>query len=387
MKRIWPFSTNVFFFAAVSASVPFFVLYYQDLGFTGAQIGLIAGLTPLINTISAPFWGGLADRTQSHRRVTGMLFLLTAGAFVIFPYFQSFGVVLFIVATMNFLIAPLISMIDTATMYMLGEQKEHYGRVRVGGTYGFGIMAFIAGGVVESYGLKIAFWLTAGLMLVAFFFSQKLSFGDPEQPIEEKVPLKVVFRDPRWLVFLTIAFTGGIGFSVGGAFFFPYMASIGSGESMMGLALAIGTLSEVPVLFFGDRLLKFLKPYSLFLLAAVITGVRLVMFGLNSSPSLVIPIQLLNGLTFAMMWMAGVAYADLHAPKHMKATVQGVFAAMIFGVGSALGGFIGGPLLEFAGGQGLFLYYGIAILVIIGGAALAGVHINRRSRGGSAPVP
>jgi MFS family permease len=39
---------------------------------------------------------------------------------------------------------------------------------------------------------------------------------------------------------------------------------------------------------------------------------------------------------------------------------------MTFGVGSAVSGFIAGPLLESIGGRGMFLVFGIIILVGVG---------------------
>ena len=103
----------------------------------------------------------------------------------------------------------------------------------------------------------------------------------------------------------------------------------------------------------------------------VFTGLRLILFGWNSSPDLVLAIQLLNGLAFPMMWVAGVALAHETAPSGLTATAQGLFSSMVMGIGMAAGGFLGGPLLESLGGRGLFTIYGIVTLLMVGvGAAI-----------------
>jgi MFS family permease len=64
-----------------------------------------------------------------------------------------------------------------------------------------------------------------------------------------------------------------------------------------------------------------------------------------------------------MIWLAGVSYADEHSPSGLKSSAQGLFGAMMFGVGSAAAGFLSGLLLESIGGRGMFMVLGIVILV------------------------
>jgi PPP family 3-phenylpropionic acid transporter len=112
------------------------------------------------------------------------------------------------------------------------------------------------------------------------------------------------------------------------------------------------------------------KPYPLFMLAMTLTGLRLLAFAASTTPAQAILVQLLNGLTFPAVWIAGVAYADANAPAGLSATAQGMFGVMIFGFGAAVGGFFGGPLLESVGGRGLYLVYGCVVLLIVGIGAL-----------------
>ena len=91
------------------------------------------------------------------------------------------------------------------------------------------------------------------------------------------------------------------------------------------------------------------------------------MYALVSTPLGVFVVQIFGGTIFPAMWLAGVAYADELAPAGMKSTAQGLFGAMSFGFGAAIGGFLGGLLLESIGGRGMYLVFG---LIILGGLAL-----------------
>jgi MFS transporter, PPP family, 3-phenylpropionic acid transporter len=144
---------------------------------------------------------------------------------------------------------------------------------------------------------------------------------------------------------------------------FPYMAELGANESTMGIAIAIATLTEMPIFFFGNRLVKKFGAYGLLLLALVMLGVRSLFYAAVSTSFMVIVVQAFGGMIFPALWTAGVSYADQNAPAGLKSSAQGLFGAVTFGVGAAVSGFIAGPLLESIGGRGMFLVFGILMFV------------------------
>jgi PPP family 3-phenylpropionic acid transporter len=298
----------------------------------------------------------------------GILGGALAGAVV--PLLNGFLPVFIVMVLLFIFMAPVTPLADSATMFMLADEKELYSRIRLGGTLGFGITAFISGLFVQNFGLRFAFWGFAALFLLGLAVSQKLEYGQSEADNLPKGRARTLLANPRWLVFLVIAFAGGMGMAVYNNYLFPYMKELGASESTMGLALTVGMLSEIPILFFGNWLIKRLKPYGLLMLSMAATGLRMLLFSASGTPNFVLAFQLLNGLTFPAMWVAGVTYADEHAPAGMRATAQGLFGAMVMGFGLAVGGVAGGLLLEAIGGRGLYLVFGAVVLAITGVAAL-----------------
>jgi PPP family 3-phenylpropionic acid transporter len=387
IKYVRSFLFYVLLYAAYASAMPYIVVYYQGLGFSGSQIGALTGLSPLITFLGAPLWTRLADSTRRHRWIMNLT--MTAGilAVSLLPLLRAFAPILITALSMSFFLAPASSFGDNATMHTLGEKKALYGRIRLGGSIGFAVAAPVVGFVIQNQGLRIAFWIAAGLYLLAMLASQSFDHGARSGQPAARGGVSALLSNPRWLVFLGIAFAGGLAMSGANNYLFPLMTELGAKASLMGLALSIGTILEFPVLFFGNHLVRWFKPYGLYVIAMALTALRLILFGLNTSPDLILLIQLLNGVSFAAMWMAGVAYAHEHAPEGMTATAQGLFAAMVFGIGNATGGFLGGPLLETLSGRGLFLVYGILVSAVVAAGVVIGRFLPAEKPAAKVPAP
>jgi PPP family 3-phenylpropionic acid transporter len=145
MRRAWPFTFNFLFFAGSATVSPFVLLYYQGLGLSGAQIGILAGFGPLITLASAPLWTGLADATRRHRACMNAAILGGVAALLVFPFLDSFTEILPVSMLLSFFLAPVTSFADSAAMHMLAEERALYGRIRLGGSLGFGVAAAVAG--------------------------------------------------------------------------------------------------------------------------------------------------------------------------------------------------------------------------------------------------
>jgi PPP family 3-phenylpropionic acid transporter len=368
MKKIWPFTFYFLYFAAMASLLPFFVLFYQRLGFSGAQIGLLTGIPPLITLVASPFWTGVADTRQWHKWIMGLGIALAVLVSFSISSFTSFVFIFSLIILFNIFISPVPSLADSATINMLGAERAMYGRIRLGGTIGWGLFAPIAGALVENYGLKIAFWSFSVIMLINLFISQKFVHAPREGSGSSPGGVRLLLTNRRWLNFLFLSFLGGLGsFSVA-SYLFPYLAEMGASESTMGIALTVSTLTEMPIFFFGNRLVRRFGTYGLLLLALAFMGIRALLLGAAGTPAMVFVLQAFGGTLFPAMWLAGVSYADENSPAGLKSSAQGLFGATTFGVGSAVSGFVGGLLLGSIGARGMFLVLGV---IILAGVAVA----------------
>jgi MFS transporter, PPP family, 3-phenylpropionic acid transporter len=368
LKKIWPFSFYFWQYAGLASLSPYFVLYYQSQGFSGPQIGLLTGLSPLVTLVCAPLWTGLADATRQHRWVFTLTGAGTCLALVAFPVFRAFLPVLVIVLLYSVFNSPISSLADSATMTLLGAGRDKYGRVRMGGTLGLALAAPFAGRLVQRYGLTAAFWVCAGMYLMALGAGQNLWLSAEKIAAPTRLAIRsgsrALMTNPRWLLFLVAAFGGGLALVVSNTYLFAYFKELGAPETTMGFALSLSTVFELPVLFFGYRLLRWLKADRLFLLSLVIMSARMLLMAWAQTVTQALLVQLLAGLAFPMMWMGGVANAAENAPPGLSATAQGIFMATLLGVGCAAGGLAAGPILASFGAHTLFFVCGLTTLIL-----------------------
>jgi PPP family 3-phenylpropionic acid transporter len=353
------------YYAAAAALVPFLVLYYQEIGLTGSQIGFLAGLFPFISWISAPAWGALADRTGRHRLLLGVMIGGAMGWALALPALRAFAWLVPAVALFSFFFAPIMPVVDSTTMHLLGARKESYGRIRLWGAIGWGVAAPIVGQLTESGGLRWLFWAFAGLLglclpLVRSIPPVQRNGASPRRE------LRRFWKDPRWPAFLAATFCGGAVLSVIGNFLFIFLDGLGADRRTLGLMLTAATLSELPVLFLSDRMLGRWSARQLIGVALFLYAVRGAALSALSTPTPALFLQLLHGPTFSLMWFAGVSYADAIAPAGFAATAQGIFSGVLLGIGSAGGAMVGGVVYEHFGPVNLFRFAALISLVGLG---------------------
>jgi len=363
MRKIWPFLFYFFFFAAYAALLPYLVLYFGELGLSGRQIGILTALPPLVTLISAPLWTGVADATHRHRSVLSLSLFISILAALAEANVTSYWALLPIIVVFAFALAPASPLADSATMNMLAGEEEQYGRVRVGGSFGWGIASLIAGIVLDQTGLRLSFYMYAVFMLVTMLVGFKLVFAKAQTQISMRRGISSLLAKPRWILFLSMAFIGGIGLASINTYMFYYMGELGSSKTLMGIAMVISTLSEIPALFFSNRLIVRFKAHGLMILGLLLTGIRLLLFAALNQPMSLVVIQLLQGLTFPIIWVAGVTYANENAPLEMSATAQGLFGSMLMGFGAAAGNLLGGMLIDAYSTQFMYLFFGALLLV------------------------
>jgi len=358
------------YFAAGASLSPFLVLFYRQQGLDEGQIGLLTGMIPLMTLAAASLWGGLADSTGQHRRLLRVAMAGAALLALLLSTMHSFGGLALAALAYAFFLAPIIPLVDNSVLEMLGDRSDRYGRLRLWGAVGWGVAGPVVGRLVDWGGSGYSFYIFALLQLGGLLVTFGLPITQSSLGSSFWSGLRSMAANRRWLIFLAVMFVGGMGTATIHSFFFLYMEDLSASRWTMGLSLSIATVSEIAVFFFADKLLARWGTVRVLAVALATLVVRLLAYSVITTVGWALAVQLLHGLAFSAMWVAGVAHAKKLAPPGLGATAQGLLTGIYFGLGSAAGSAAGGFLYQTVGPFAMYRWAaiwvtaGLAVLIL-----------------------
>lgn len=366
-----------FYFMAIGAFLPFINLYYERLGLSGVQIGVLAALPALASSPAALVWGMLADAFHLHRGLFRVALLLAPLAVLALSQTARPAVLAAIVLVYAFVSAPIIPLLDSAALEVSAAHQRTYGDLRVWGTIGWALSAWLIGVLIQRFGIPWLFYGYAGFMGMAFLGSlfQPARLQALRAPLRRS--LQGLFAQRGFLLFLLSLFmltmsTGGVNY-----FFTLYLDGIGADEGTIGLAWTLAAASEVPVMHWSGAIMQRIGATGLLIIAFATYAVRWLLYSFITTPALVLPVQLLHGLSFAAFLTGGVIYVGSRAPTGLGTTAQAIFSAVAFGIGPFAGALLAGYLYDTTGMPTLF-----RILSLLAALGLAVFWLSTRSAGG-----
>ncbi len=354
------------YFAAGAALAPFLVLFYRQQGLDETQIGLLAGMQPLMTLAAASLWGGLADATRQHRLILRVALVGVIILALALSTMRNLGGLAMVALAYAFFMAPIIPLVDNSVLELLGDRSERYGRIRLWGAVGWGLAGPLVGRLVDWGGLGYSFSIFALLQLGGLLTTFGMPVAQSSLGNNFWAGLRMLTTNRRWLIFIAVMFVGGMGSATVHNFLFLYLEDLSASRWIMGLSLSVATLSEVAVFFFAEKLLTRWGTVRVLAVSLVALALRLLAYSVIQSVGWVLVVQLTHGLTFSAMWVASVAHAKKLAPAGMGATAQGLLTGVYFGVGGAAGASIGGYLYQTVGPFMMYRWAGVWVLLGVG---------------------
>ncbi len=347
------------FWCGLASFLPYLNVYYESINLKGGQIGQLNSIPYFVSFLSSIIFGFLSDVTRRHKMVLMVCVLGIVAVLFIYPTVHTFAALVPIVLTYSLLHAPINPILDETTLTSL-EKPELYGRIRVGGSIGWGIMVLVTGYLIDhlGLGLPIIFYIYI-FFNVLFLININIMPALHRQPsvsaksISPTLIWKMV-KQPGFMLFMLVIIVWGIGESSIGNFLFLHIKSLGGSSTLMGTALSVSLIGEIITFSYAHKIQARLGPHMMILAAFVVLFAWLTGLSLIRNPNAIPFFQIFGGAGFALLQSGSVAYVDRRAPREIGTTAQAVRGALYFGFGAGVGVIISGNLYESAGSVILF---------------------------------
>ncbi|MCX7749261.1 MAG: MFS transporter [Clostridia bacterium] len=356
---------NFMAFAIFSTFTPVFL---NDMHYDQTSIGALLSVGAFVSIAAQPFWGLASDRANYKISILKILILANSISFCALAFYNNFYYALLIMAVFSFFQSPLPPLSDAITLEYLETTKWKFGPIRMMGTIGFAISAYGAGFLINRNidNIFIIYLIFSALTLTVTFFLPKIR---GHQAKKDRVSLLKLFENKEMILLMIFNLVISISTNFYGVFFPIHFEKIGADKSLLGLAIFIATVSEIPFLLFANKVLDKLGTKRVLFASAFMTALRWLLIYFISNPYILLPFQLLHGFTFIVFAYSMATYINEKVPKELKASGQTMYALVSFSTARIIGGLLGGILSDLYGIKIIFLFSSIlcfGVLLVFG---------------------
>ncbi|KAK6483194.1 major facilitator superfamily domain-containing protein 6-like isoform X1 [Huso huso] len=330
-----------------------------------------------------------------------------------------FLLILLVIIIGEFFSAPAVTIVDTITLQYLGKHRDRYGLQRMWGSLGWGlamlavgigidhthITVFIVGtgcDLPDYKDYRIAFIVFGVLMTVALIVATQFRFDSShlmqEDEKREEIEIPQVVRnapeetgagdgsytspqasgeqfDYRYLLKLLCSVKYGsvlfvawfMGFGYGFVFTFLYwhLEDLKGTTTLFGVCSVLSHVSELAAYFFSHKLIELIGHIRVLYIGLACNTARYLYISYLENAWIVLPVEVLQGVTHASVWAACISYLSAAVPPALRTSAQGILQGLHLGLGRGCGAMVGGVFVNYFGAAKTFRGIGMASLVIL----------------------
>jgi PPP family 3-phenylpropionic acid transporter len=356
-------------------------VYFEHIGFTNTQIGLLLSVGPLAAILAQPVWGTVSDRARTKNSVLLLLLAGSALCMLLFPLSVSFVFVLVLICFFMFFQTPIYAVGDAITLEALDKRGGgNFSHIRMAGTFGFAFMSVGFGWLAKDH-IDWLFSVNLAVFGVCLLLVLRFPAVEGHQSRGPKMHMGMLLRNRKLMLYLSMSFVLHLTMGYYYAFFPLYFRELGADSAWVGWSMLISSLSEIPFLLLSVYIFKRIPIPYILLGAGVATALRWYLFSVIDDPIWVFPIQLLHGMIFIVLTVTMAIFINREVPAELKASGQTLHALLCLGVARMIGSFVGGVASDAYGMREVFFYNAlVAAACVAGFAGIFGLQARRAGR-------
>ncbi|MGE0499401.1 MAG: MFS transporter [Rhizobiaceae bacterium] len=360
-------------FVPVGIHAPYFPLWLELKGFGPEEIGVVLSAPLFLRVVTTPLITAFADRVGERANVyiacVAATLLLSAGYFL--P--TSYALVLALSVAIQVVWTPQAALVDALALSGVRRFGSHYPHMRIWGSIAF-LVANLAGGIILS---RTGAGIVPAIITVTLMVTLLAAISAPRLgPPRKASPLsaaEIQRAGPALFTthfMLFVAAAGVINASHGYMFAFVsiYWASLGVGETIVGLLWSFAVLAEVGMFLAFRRIFGSVPAPTLLALAAAFAIVRWAAMPLIWPGGAGLPgffaAQALHAFSTGLILIGVQKFIAETVGDENTGAAQGI-AFFANGLSMAVVMLASGPIYDRFGGTGFFVMSGVAAIGLV----------------------
>jgi PPP family 3-phenylpropionic acid transporter len=341
-KAFWTLSSIEFLFWFAAATGTYLTVFLQSKGFQPADVGIINAVNSAVSICATPFWGMMADKFRSIRKIFIGCIAIAAVLWAAVPMTADIRLGATPIFVMHLLIPfsaffrmPANSLIDAFVVQTSARENVAYGNVRLWGSISFAIMGLCLSAILPITGVQISFYMYgfAFIPLMIIMARMKEPADKSGTSLRKSVPFREMqfgrlFKNYYFLTYMVFAVFMHMPMNTSMAFL-PYLVeAVGGNPAQLGLVTGYRALLEIPMLLLMKPLRRrFPLPLAI-TLSCILYTAEFYLYSYADSLLEIMFIQTLHGLATGLMIGSATNYVFTMAPEGLNSTAHTVNGAM-----------------------------------------------------------
>lgn len=338
---------------------PLLSVYLREIeGLSGAEIGVIISIGPIIMIFAQPLWGMVSDYTQKPREILSMTMVITGGIALLYLPFSNYMTFVFIAALVAVFQGSIVPISDSITLNYVQEKGRNYGDIRLWGAAGFAISVLLVGSLSDMFGLTIIFYVFAVSLWVCAYFTRKMPKEGRLPKVQLRRGIAQLFYNKKFVLFmLTTFFVFGPIFA--NNFYFGLLIQDAGGTlTGVGIAFLLAAGSEIPFMKWVGYWIQRAGLIQILFIATVVSALRWFFYAFEPSPILIYMTTIAQGISIGLFIPAALQYVRKIAPQDVKVTAVAIYSSVGGGIGTSFCTFVAGLLLDRFDIFTVYLFFG-----------------------------
>ncbi|MCL1884250.1 MAG: MFS transporter [Defluviitaleaceae bacterium] len=338
------------FWFGICTYFSFTVATLVDHNWTAGNATMAITVMSAVVMFAQPAFGYASDKFISEKKLCVILLIAGSLLFFLFPFALRHSNVLAI-ATMVAISVTVVQVNGLMDAWIVGLRQENeninYGLMRGTGALAFAVSAQVSGIITVNFDHATRFWVGSAFFIIAAIaaFTFRRAKREPRKQNSVFGSFKKIFSCKKYQLLMVVSFFLFLSNAPMITLIQLLIPEFGGSTAQIGTAIAIMASTEVPFMFMTAFLIRKFSYKWLFVLCGMFYVMRLTLMIFVTDVTGLILVQLLQGVTFAVILSVSMSYLSRIVEEEVRGAAVTTFAAMSMPMTGILANFITSRLL------------------------------------------